>query len=222
MSTNALVTLTNATVNVYQGQPVPAGVLQAYLIQAWSSLVRQRWFSQWCVAMGLYIAHYATLWAKTDASEVLTTLQAATHAEAPQGTAGQAVYTLSSPPPGGTLGTLTNNGQFLTPGSSPGPGVDYVLEGNTITLTSPQPGDKLWSTWQVQIETFTSLPPTGASVAAQGLAGGIQTSKSVGDVSVSYSTLESLKNWGAWNLTTYGQMLATMAAAVGAGPMVIH
>jgi hypothetical protein len=43
----------------------------------------------------------------------------------------------------------------------------------------------------------------------------------VGDVSVSYQALDSLKDWGTFQTTTYGAQLATMARTVGAGPMVI-
>jgi hypothetical protein len=91
-----------------------------------------------------------------------------------------------------------------------------------ITLASPTVlNDVLYATWPVEVQAFTSGQPNGATIAAQGLAGGIQTAKSVGDVSVSYATLDSLKEWGALQLTSYGQQLATMARVVGSGPMVI-
>ena len=72
------------------------------------------------------------------------------------------------------------------------------------------------------MQAFTSGQPNGAQIAAQGLAGGIQASKSVGDVSVSYQVLTSLEEWGSWQLTSYGQQLATAAKVMGAGPMVVY
>jgi hypothetical protein len=60
---------------------------------------------------------------------------------------------------------------------------------------------------------------TAAQAAAQGMASGVTVSKAVGDVSVSYSVLQGLEGWGAWNLTKYGQQLATMARIVGSGPL---
>lgn len=61
-------------------------------------------------------------------------------------------------------------------------------------------------------------------IAASGLAFGIQTSKSVGDVSVGYQAIltAGLEQFGAWNLTLPGQLLATAAQAVGAGPMLLY
>jgi hypothetical protein len=147
-------------------------------------------------------------------SQLITTI----HGEVPSGAVPGTVYTLSAVPPGGALQALTVNGVFQTPG-----GVDYTLDGATVTTTNVTPaGATLYATWPVQQQVFSPVAPvSGAAVAAQGLAGGIQTSKSVGDVSVGYQTLSSLANWGAWNLTRYGQQLATMAAVVGSGPMVI-
>lgn len=216
VSNPATASSSNTPLVAYQQPPIPTAVILMYLMLANSSLVQARWQEQWMVAMGWFIAHYATLYAKSDASEVMELLQAATHGEVPQGTAGQAIYALSTVPPGGVLQSLTNNGVFLVPGT------DYVLSGQTITLLNPQLGDALWATWQVQVQQFTSIQPNGAQIAAQGLAGGIQTAKSVGDVSVSYQSLASLEDWGAWNLTAYGQQLATMAKVVGAGPMLIY
>lgn len=216
VNTNALVTSSNATLMVFEASPIPAGVILMYLNLAYASLVQARWQEQWYVAMGWFIAHYCTLYAKSDASEVFETLQTTMHAENPVGTIPGLVYTISSVPPGGALQALTKNGLFLTPG------LDYVLSGVTITLTNPTVTlDTLYAVWPVQTQTFTSLAPNGAQIAAQGLAGGIQTSKSVGDVSVGYQPLNALEDWAAWGLTSYGQQLATMARVVGSGPMVI-
>jgi hypothetical protein len=63
---------------------------------------------------------------------------------------------------------------------------------------------------------------TAGQAAAQGIGRGITISKSVGDVSVSYQPLTALENWAAWNLTIYGQQLATFARVVGAGAVYIR
>lgn len=204
------------TLNVYEASPIPTGVILMYLNLAYTSLVQARWQEQWFVAMGWFIAHYCTLYAKSDASTVFETLQTTMHTEIPTGAVPGTVYTLSSIPPGGTLQALTKNGLFQIPG------VGYTLSGLTVTLAAATvPGDLLVAVWPVETQVFTASSPNGALIAAQGLAGGIQTSKSVGDVSVGYQVLTALEDWGSWNLTTYGQQLATMARVIGSGPMVI-
>lgn len=212
----AIVASSNATLMVFEASPIPTGVILMYLNLAYASLVQARWQEQWYVAMGWFIAHYCTLYAKSDASEVFEVLQTTIHTEVPVGVVPGTVYTLSGVPPGGVLQSLSKNGLFLTPG------VDYTLSGLTITLTvGTVLNDALFAVWPVQTTTLAPLPENGAQIAAQGLAGGIQTSKSVGDVSVSYQVLTALEDWGAWNLTSYGQQLATMARVIGSGPMVI-
>ncbi len=207
---------TNATLLVFEAAPIPTGVIVLYLNLAYASLVSARWQEQWYVAMGWFIAHYCTLYAKSDASDVFQTLQTVLHTETPVGSTPGTAYTLSSPPPGGSLQSLTKNGLFQAPG------VDYTLSGAALTLTTPTvAGDVLFAVWPVQESVLTASTPNGAQIAAQGLAGGIQTSKSVGDVSVSYQALSALDSWAAWGLTSYGQQLASMARVIGSGPMVI-
>jgi len=58
---------------------------------------------------------------------------------------------------------------------------------------------------------------TAAQAAQQGLARGIQVSKSAGDVSVSYQAVEGLDRWAAWTLTSYGQLFASTAKVIGSG-----
>jgi hypothetical protein len=215
VNTQATASSSTAVLSVYQSPPIPTMVIQLYINLANASLVQARWCEQWLIAMAWFVGHYLTLWAQTDASEVLSILQAATHGEAPAATTPTGTYNLSAVPPGGVLQTLTNNGVFMSPG------VDYTLTGTQIAVNNPQPGDSLYATWQIQVETFTSLQPNGAQIAAQGLAGGIQTSKGVGDVSVSYQPLSSLEDFGQWQLTKYGQQLSTMAKVIGSGPAFI-
>jgi hypothetical protein len=212
----ALVTNANATLNVYASPPIPTGVIQMYLNLAHASLVEARWCAGWWNAMALYIAHYCTLYARSDSSEVFESLQTIVHGETPVGTVPGTVYTLSAPPPGGALQSLTKNGSFLVPSTQ------YTLSGNTVTLTEATVlGDVLYATWLAQEMVLQAAPMNGAQIAAQGLAFGLQTSKSVGDVSVGYTTLEALADWGSWNLTVYGQELITLARVVGMGPALI-
>jgi hypothetical protein len=63
---------------------------------------------------------------------------------------------------------------------------------------------------------------TLGQLAASGLAFGIQVSKAVGDVSTSYQAVQGIENFAAWNLTVWGQLLATQAKVVGAGPLFLY
>jgi hypothetical protein len=115
----------------FDNKCVPEPVLVAYISLASACLVQARWCDMWQVAMGLFIAHYITLYLQT-----------------------------ASAPPGSTA----------------------------------------------------------AQIAGTGLAFGVKVAKSVGDLSISYQILEAgLDQWGAYNLTAYGQQLATLANAVGSG-----
>lgn len=215
INTTATTTSTNVPLIVYLAPVVPVSVLQLYINLASASLVAARWQEQWYIAMALFVAHYATLYARSDALEVIQVVQNVLHGEVPAGSG--ATFTISALPPGGTLQALTKNGLFLTPD-----GVDYTLSGQIITLNVPLSGsDALYATWLTTTTVDTTVMPDAAKVAAQGIANGIQTSKSVGDVSASYQVLTSLEAWGQWNLTLYGQQLATMARVIGSGPMVI-
>lgn len=58
---------------------------------------------------------------------------------------------------------------------------------------------------------------TPAQLATAGMAMGIRVAKAVHDVSTSYEPLKGLDDFGTYQLTLPGQMLATMAKAVGSG-----
>jgi len=58
-----------------------------------------------------------------------------------------------------------------------------------------------------------------ARVAEAGLALGVKTSKSAGDVSAGMTALPGLEDWGSYQLTLYGQQFATFAKAIGSGNM---
>lgn len=121
------------SLTIWNAPPIPFLVISAYIFLASASLVQDRWLEQWPLAVGLMIAHYLTLYARSD--------------------------------------------------------------GNPTS-------------------------PIGL-IAAQGLSFGITVAKAVGDVSVSYSPITGLEDWGAWNLTSYGQQLATLAKVIGSGPMLL-
>ena len=62
-----------------------------------------------------------------------------------------------------------------------------------------------------------------ASIAASGLAIGVQVSQSAGGVSVGLESLnKDFGGWGAMNLTLYGQQLETMANIVGFGCVYVY
>ncbi|GAB6170554.1 hypothetical protein JCM15765_03870 [Paradesulfitobacterium aromaticivorans] len=65
---------------------------------------------------------------------------------------------------------------------------------------------------------------SAAQVLAAGKAQGLDTSESVGDVSVStdYSAIANdLNGWAAWKLTIYGTQLATIGKLVSRGGMMV-
>jgi hypothetical protein len=136
LSNPATLTIVNSPLTLWNAPLIPFAAMQAYIALAQASLQQARWCEEWMVAMGLFVAHYVTLYGRTD---------------------------------GGSQDTT----------------------GNT----------------------------TAAAAAAQGMATGILVAKAVGDVSASYAQLTGFEDWGAWNLTLYGQQLMTMARVVGAGPM---
>lgn len=61
---------------------------------------------------------------------------------------------------------------------------------------------------------------SAGQIAVSGLGKGIAVSKAAGDVSVSYQPVID-EDWGAWNLTSYGQQLVTIARIIGIGPMYV-
>lgn len=119
---------------VYANPIIPTAVLNAYIALASAQIMQRRWLGSWTLGMGLFIAHYLTLWAMGQASNA----------------------------------------------------------------------------------------STAAQIATRGLAIGIQTSKAAGDVSVGSTALSFDEQWGAYQLTIYGQQFATLAAGVGGGGMLIY
>jgi len=119
---------------------------------------------------------------------------------------------------------------FPLNGSSPNP----ILQ-TFVNLANATVSQVRWEdAWLMGMNLFVahfatlylqSLAPTDANaktVVSMGLAKGIQVSKAVADVSVSYQPIVTgWEQWGSWNLTTYGQQFITFAKMIGAGPMYI-
>lgn len=71
----------------------------------------------------------------------------------------------------------------------------------------------------------TSADPNSgaATVFEAGRAQGVITGESVGDISYSVDTnIASIDGWAAWNLTAFGQQLATMGKLAGKGGMFVY
>jgi Protein of unknown function (DUF4054) len=133
LTSAATANVTNDNLLVYPSPVIPYPVLLTYINLANACLQYNRWLEAWTVGMGLFIAHYCTLWLQSQGA----------------------------------------------PGSSAG------------------------------------------QAAAGGMARGILTSKSAGDVSAGYTPLTGFEDWGAWNLTLFGQQFMTLANIVGFGPMYV-
>ena len=74
------------------------------------------------------------------------------------------------------------------------------------------------------LQTMANTDMPTQAIVNQGLAKGLQTSKSVGDVSVSYdfnTVAQDFDGWGTYKLTLFGQQFITMAKLVSMGGMVV-
>lgn len=70
------------------------------------------------------------------------------------------------------------------------------------------------------LQTQSSTPNANAlQIASSGLAMGIKVAKSAGDVSTGQQVLAGLEDWGAFQLTAYGQQFITIAKVIGSMPM---
>ena len=73
------------------------------------------------------------------------------------------------------------------------------------------------------LQTAAKADDTVQKKITAGLAKGLQSSKSAGDISVSYdfgSVNEDFAGWGMYKLTAYGQQFVTMARTFALGGMV--
>lgn len=74
------------------------------------------------------------------------------------------------------------------------------------------------------LEGTAQAGSAAAQVLEAGRARGLRTSESVGDVSAGYdysSMAQDLDGWAAWQLTIFGQQLATIGKMVGKGGMYV-
>lgn len=74
------------------------------------------------------------------------------------------------------------------------------------------------------LQTASSADDPLQKKIAAGLAKGLQSSKSAGDISVSYdfgSINEDFAGWGTYKLTAYGQQFVTLARMYAIGGMVV-
>jgi len=129
-----------ATKNASDGTPpvvtyvglIPEQMLSQFIAMANAAIQEARWFDKWRYAMGLYIAHYSTLY----------------------------------------------------------------------------------------LRAYADGSPSASAAANSGAILGLVNSASLGDASVTYDTkalVAATEKWGAWNATTYGQLLVTEARLVGMG-----
>lgn len=203
----------SANLTVYLAPPIPLVVIQMYVNLAEASIVQKQYRDSWLVAMGLYIAHYCTLYSQSDGIQVQSIVTQALGGQIPVGAKPGTVFTLPNPPVNGVLQMLFKNGLQQDNG------VDYTFLSPNITMTqSVNATDSLYAIAVTQSVQTSTVYPSVTEIAAQGLATGTIVSKSVGDVSAGYQGLESLKDYGSWNLTRYGQQLATLAQVTGMGP----
>ncbi|WP_297428660.1 DUF4054 domain-containing protein [Clostridium sp.] len=122
-----------------------------------------------------------------------------------------------------------SNGEFIVP--------EVVMQ-MYLNLANASIKKTRWhSSWELAMGWFMahfltlyvqgmSDPDSGAAgVIKAGQAKGLDTSKSVGDVSMStdYNTIANgIDGWANWMSTSYGVQLATIGKFVGKGGMAIH
>lgn len=77
----------------------------------------------------------------------------------------------------------------------------------------------------VYLMSYTDPQGSAASVIAAGQTKGLVSSKSVGDVSVSYDfslAMNDVTNWGQFNLTTFGNQFVSLAKLMSKGGMYVR
>lgn len=65
----------------FDGLGIPDRILEMYLEQAKESIRKERWHSYWKTAIGLYVAHFATLWTMGTAEDGASTREIAAAGE---------------------------------------------------------------------------------------------------------------------------------------------
>lgn len=108
----------------------------------------------------------------------------------------------------------------------------YVTMANSVVKESRwhgmwKEGMRLYIAHFLTLYLMSTAPDDTDSVGIINAGGtnGVATSKSVGQVSVSYDVNIAngdLNGWAAWKLTTYGSQFATMARLLGKAGMYVH
>lgn len=70
-------TANGTALNVYSTPLLPMAVINAYIALASASLMQARWQDAWVIAMGWFVAHFATLWLRSEGTTTGTPGQAA-------------------------------------------------------------------------------------------------------------------------------------------------
>lgn len=74
------------------------------------------------------------------------------------------------------------------------------------------------------LQTAAKADDPVGKIVSSGLAKGVQTAKSAGDLSVSYdfgSVAQDMAGWGTYKLTAFGMQFVTLAKVYSAGGMVV-
>lgn len=74
----------------------------------------------------------------------------------------------------------------------------------------------------IYLMSYSDINSPAAAVIAAGQSKGLVSSKSVGDVSVSYDfslAMQNVENWGQFNLTMFGNQYVSIAKLMSKGPM---
>lgn len=66
LSANATASASGVTLTVWNALPIPFLVISLYIAAASACLVQARWIELWPLAMALYVAHFLTLYARSD------------------------------------------------------------------------------------------------------------------------------------------------------------
>ena len=69
MNLNATATGTEVAIQAWTAPLIPFAIINAYIYVASSSLVQNRWQELWAFAMALYVAHFLTLYARSDGGD---------------------------------------------------------------------------------------------------------------------------------------------------------
>jgi hypothetical protein len=69
---------TDVQLTVYAAPPIPMVAIQLYINLALASLMQARWLDTWTLAMALYVAHFCTLYMRSEAGPNQTASQIAT------------------------------------------------------------------------------------------------------------------------------------------------